>query len=94
MADRVRERLVVEARDQVQVRVAENQGAVPDERVTVRREALVLGPLSLEQTFVGCCPLLVQGGGPLDAAISEAAVLWRCASIREPLGSMEIPSNE
>src|SRR5437763_1480492 len=52
----VRERLVVEARDDVQVRVLRGlidlRKAVPDECVTVRGEAFVLCGLRLDEKFV------------------------------------------
>ena len=58
----VRERLVVEARDDVQVRVVRRlsrfREAVPNEHVTVRCEALVLCGFRLDEKFVRRLPLL------------------------------------
>jgi len=56
----VRKRLVVEARDDVQVRMADIRGAVPDERVTVWCEAFVLSRLRPEEKLVRRLPLLVS----------------------------------
>jgi hypothetical protein len=76
----VRERLVVKARNHVQVRVLRGlidlREAVPDERVTVRREAFVLCGLRLDEKFVRRCPLLsreVEGRRAMGDRDDDAA---------------------